>query len=369
MNSLERISLLVLGAFVATTILTGATAQTAAIEPGLVEIRDNKLFRDGQPWVAHGFYQIAFEVAPGDLGHALHPFWATAQDHYTPDEYVNMRAAGADSVRLQIAQVGADPRSPLYDKGFFEKAMGAIRAARDAGLTVIVCVQGETHVGKEVPIALPDAGTNRVWSAIAPRFARDRGVVYELFNEPHPRPAPRAWAAWKATFTRAIGVVRGTGAQNVVIADGLGTGQILDGAPLLDDPQIAYAAHPYALAKYGQSRAAWDAKFGKFSLRAPVIITEWVFGAYYCDADTANATSRFLAYLHERKIGLEIGIWDWAPATTGSVRYGFPAPKFSSYVGRTCHQPGYGPGRVIEDLYLRGVVNRTPMGSAMSTPM
>ena len=238
--------------------------------------------------------------------------------------------------------------------------MGAIRAARDAGLTVIVCVQGETHVGKEVPIALPDAGTYRVWSEIAPLFANDRGVVYELFNEPHPKPTPRAWAAWKATFTRAIGVVRETGARNVVIADGLDTGQILDGAPLLDDPQVAYASHPYAIVKYGQSRAAWDAKFGNFARRAPVIITEWQFGAFYCDADTADATIRFLAYIHERKIGLEVGIWDWAPATTGSVRYGFPAPKFSSFVAHTCHQPGYGPGRAIEDLYLSGVVDETP---------
>ena len=104
------------------------------------------------------FYQIAFEVAPGNLGLADHPFWATAYNHYSPEEYTNMRNAGADSVRLQIAQAGADPQDPLFDAEFVEKALGAIRAARAAGLTVIVCVQDESHVPGQKPIDLQMTG-------------------------------------------------------------------------------------------------------------------------------------------------------------------------------------------------------------------
>ena len=89
-----------------------------------------------------------------------------------------MREAGADSVRLQLARAAADPQSSIYDRAFVEKTMGAVEAARNTGLTVIIAVQDETHVPGQTPIALPDDGTRRVWRTIAPRFARYRGVLY-----------------------------------------------------------------------------------------------------------------------------------------------------------------------------------------------
>ncbi len=344
-----------------TTLGAGdAFCQSAKAGRGEVEVQGKQLLRDGQRWIPHGFYQIAFEVAPGNLERADHPFWATAYNHYTPGEYVEMRRAGADSVRIQIAQAGADPQSPLFDRAFFDKAMGAIRAAREADLTVMVSVQDESHVPGDQPIDLPDDGTRRVWREVAPQFADDRGVLFELLNEPRPQPNPQNWSNWKAAMMETLRTVRETGARNVVIADGLGVGQVIDGAPLLNDPQVAYASHPYALQQYGQTRQAWDAKFGNFSRRAPVIITEWVSGSYFCNADTPESTVQFVQYLQEHGIGLEMGIWDWAPQGFGSVRQGFPDAKFSSYAGLSCHQPFYGSGRVIKTWYMTGVPANTP---------
>jgi hypothetical protein len=265
---------------------------------GEVEVQRKVLLRDGHMWVPHGFYQIAFEVAPGNLERADHPFWATAYNYYTPQEYDDMRSAGADSVRLQISQIGADPQSPLFSKEFLEKALSAIAAARAAGLTVIVCVQDESHVPGDKAIDLPDEGTRRVWKEIAPRFA--------------------------------------------------------------NDAQVAYASHPYALQQYGQTRKAWDGKFGNFSRRAPVIITEWLSGGYFCDPDTATSTVQFLQYLQERGIGLEAGAWDWAPGGFGSARWNFPNGRFSTYIDRECHQPGYGMGRTVETWYTTGVPATAP---------
>ena len=322
---------------------------------GEVTVQGKELLRDGQRWIPHGFYQIAFEVAPGNLGRADHPFWATAQNHYAPEEYTQMRNAGADSVRIQIAQAGADPQSPLFDGKFLAKALAAVRAAREAGLAVILCVQDESHVPNEKPIDLPDNGTRRVWKEIAPQFANDRGVLFELLNEPRPEPNPQNWKRWEAAMTQTLRTVRETGAHNVLVADGLGVGQVIDGAPLLPDPQVAYASHPYALQQHGQTRQAWDEKFGNFSHRAPVIITEWVSGGYFCNADTPGSTVQFVQYLQNHGIGLEMGIWDWAPLGFGSVRQGFPNAKFSSYAGLVCHQPFYGSGKVIETWYATGV--------------
>jgi endoglucanase len=358
------------------TLLVPGTASAGQGGPGggQVVVRGRDLLRDGHPWVPHGFYQIAFEVAPANLAHADHPFWANAYQHYSPDEYRQMRAAGADSVRLQIAQVGADPKSPQFDRGFLDKALCAIDAARRAGLTVIVSVQDETHVPGDRPIDLPDDGTRRVWQEIAPRFARDRGVLYELLNEPRPAPNPPDWQRWAQAMNATIHTVRAAGAGNVVIADGLAVGHVIDGAPALADPQVAYASHPYALppprpgtpaapwqGPPGQREPAWQAQFGTFAQHAPVIITEWLSGGYYCNGETPESTVRFLQYLQRRGIGLEVGTWDWAPGGFGSARWHFPGDEVSSFAGRACHQPGYGLGAVVQAWYRTGTPPSRPL--------
>jgi hypothetical protein len=54
-----------------------------------------------------------------------------------------MHDARADSVRIQIAQSGMDPQNALFTPNFRGRAIGAIRSARAANLTVIVSVQNE----------------------------------------------------------------------------------------------------------------------------------------------------------------------------------------------------------------------------------
>jgi len=352
--------------FATAVSLLGANSISAQSTPsanGEVEIQGKVLLRDGKPWIPHGFYQIAFEVAPANLARADHPFWTTAQEDYRPEEYLGMRAAGADTVRIQIAQSGADPRSPIYDAAFLSKALDAVRAARRTGLTVIICIQGESHVPRVKPLDLPGDGTRRIWKKIAPDFKDDRGVIFELLNEPHLLPSPANWIKWKAAMTKTAQVVRNEGAKNVLIADGLDSGQVLDGAPLLDDPQVAYASHPYAdqrSGQYGQTRQAWEKKFGAFAQRAPVIITEWHFGGYFCNSDTPAATLDFLHYIEERHIGVVVGTWDWPPTGFGNARWGFPDAKFSSFSGLSCHQPGYGLGRVIKTWYTTGRIPAEP---------
>ena len=336
------------------------TCQAPGQNSGEVQVRGQELFRDGQHWIPHGFYQIAFEVAPANLAQADHPFWTTASHDYSPEEYTEMRDAGADTVRIQISQSAADPNSPIFDAAFFQKALGAVRSARETGLTVILCVQGETHVPGIKPLDLPDDGTRRIWSKIAPQFAEDRGVLFELLNEPTLKPNLANWRNWKEAMQKTLLIVRRAGATNVVIADGLGVGQVLDGAPLLNDSQVAYASHPYALQQFGQTRQAWDSKFGMFARRAPVIITEWHFGGFFCNADTPRATVDFIQYLQERGIGVVVGTWDWAPAGFGNARWGFPNARFSRFAGLFCHQPGYGLGKVIETWYKTGVPATAP---------
>ena len=327
---------------------------------GQVSVVNKHLMRDGKPWIPHGFYQVPFEVPPTAFSIEL-PFWKGAYQGFKSEEYAEMKAQGADSVRLQIAQDGADPDNKrFYDPTWFKQALGAICSARATGLTVIVSIQDEVQTGVKTKAPLPDDATRRVWTILAPAFAHDRGVLYELLNEPRPAPNPANWRRWADAMNKTIRTVREAGAQNVIVADGLDVGQVIDGAPLLDDPQVVYASHPYALHPEGQTRAVWDAKFGNFSRRAPVLISEWLSGGYYCDDNTPQSTVEFLQYLQNHGIGLEAGTWDWAPAGFGSARFGFPPAKASSFSGLQCHQPGYGMGKVINTWYTTGMPPRSP---------
>ena len=76
-----------------------STLADAQIAPsrGLAKVEGVHLTRDGQPWIPHGFHQIAFAVAPGALSGAP-PLFGVASQNYTPQEYVLMREHGADSV-------------------------------------------------------------------------------------------------------------------------------------------------------------------------------------------------------------------------------------------------------------------------------
>ena len=89
-------------------------------------------------------------------------------------------------------------------------------------------------------------------------------------------------------------------------------------------------------------------QFWNFSRRTPVIITEWISGAYFCDADTPESTVQFLHYLQEHGIGLEVGVWDWTSGGFGSAHWDFPSLKVSSFTGLSCHQKSYGLGKVVE---------------------
>ncbi len=363
------------GVAAAALAAVGLVTSSAAQPPGFGAARvvDGKLTRDGRPWIPHGFYQIAFEVPPKVAAQlatrAQDPkvFWQVASQNYTPQEYTDMRRAGADSVRFQVAQTGMDPENALFDPQYAAKAVGAVFAARRAGLTVILSIQDEPQTGSVTQAPLPDDATRRIWTYLAPIYGHDRGVMYELYNEPSPAPSAENWAAWKAAMDETIRVVRNTGARNVVVADGLGQGKVLDGAPLLDDPeqQVVYAAHPYANSAAEQQQSFYAAEFAAFTRRAPVIISEWGPN-YYCDPDTAGYTVQFLQFINGLGVGLEAGIWDFSDPHFRTVNWNFPNTQTSTFLGpeghvQACTVDGHGPGKTVRAWYRTGAPPTAPL--------
>ena len=366
-------------------LLIGLGSSAAAQPRDQVAVAGATLLRDGRAWTPHGFFQIAFATPPAAFAiPGANPVFEEAYNNFSDDEYRKMRETGADSVRINVAEDGADKdNAQFYDAAWLERVERAVRAARRAGLVVIVSLQDEAQTGASKS-PLPDSVTQKVWSRLAASFADDLGIMLEMYNEPnlHPQqrpvllentpPAAGDWEQWRVAFNAVIRTIRASGARNVVVADGLASAEQLTGAPKLDDPlkSVVYASHPYPLQQLDQSRAAWDDKFGNFSRTAPVIVTEWGPG-YYCDEQTGPATAAFFGYLQEHRVGLEVVAFDWPAYSFASAVQDYPNVTFSSFLNRASpdactsangNKPGvgngmstsYGPGELVRLWYLLG---------------
>jgi endoglucanase len=356
-----------------------SAAPTASVLPGQVSITSNQLLRDGKPWVPHGFFQVAFQASPNEQN--VPAFETNAQSGYSPQEYAEMAKAGADSVRVMLGQTVGDPQNTTYySQSLVNQLIAAVKAARQAGLTVIVGIQDESITQDQNPTILPNDATLRVWSQLVPSFKDDKGILLELFNEPGTGPTevpqPVDWQNWQTSMNAAIASVRNAGAQNVVVADGLAHAELLTGAPPLTDSmnQIAYAAHPYTFSASQEMGTAFlDNSFGNFAATHPVIITEWGQG-YYCGPTNPKFLIAFLNYIQNKGIGLEMGSWDWGGDTAfGGVRYNFGTAtpvEVSMYYNNgilvPCETsnsptPSRGPGLTIESWYQTGTIPPTSL--------
>ncbi|AXC09998.1 hypothetical protein ACPOL_0627 [Acidisarcina polymorpha] len=227
-----------------------------------------------------------------------------ARNNYTPAERAAIRAYGADTIRFQISQPALNPsNTTMYDPDYFNDVVSAIKTARQEGFIVMIMMQDEPITGDTSEDPLPTAETQGDWDLFTPVFGSDRGVVFELYNEPTLLGSATNWQLWLnggtvaaggQTYT-AIGMqplishLRNNGAQNVFVLDALAdnvtdpvTGMTvkeaaatLDGMQAPTDPlnRLVYAVHPYQHGLTVESQ--WDAEFGIPSQSVPVWADEW----------------------------------------------------------------------------------------------
>lgn len=340
--------------FVVAVVLAAAAGWTAAADPpttGTLGVHNSgrQLLRDCKPWVPRGlsfFGRLVPSKRPAD------PSTGAARERYGATAIELARAIGADVVRLQIGQPFLDPQSPEYDKDYLGEVKTAVAEARRAGFSVILSLQWEGRTGVKPVEMLPKASALRAWTAVAPHFASDLGIAFELFNEPAspPDPGPGIWEAWRAGHQALIDALRHGGVRNLLIADGLRGAQRLDGAPPLKDPlgQLAYAVHPY-FGSEDNSPAGWDQRFGRFVASHPVIVTEWGHAARHCERGNADTAEQLLSYLAQRRIGV-IG-YGADEIHSRLVRWQGDKPVWSSYKNRPCHGAAAGPGELLQTWF------------------
>lgn len=157
------------------------------------------------------------------------------------------------------------------------------------------CNEWGTNIGQH---SMPDLNSVAFWKDLAPVYANNPAVLFDLYNEPHDvswdvwlhggwitdKPNSRRAARTPRTY-QAVGMqqlldtVRATGANNVVVAGGLDWAYDLSGilaGRQLSDPHgngVIYANHCYD--NKHDSVDAWIAKMEKASAKLPVIVSEF----------------------------------------------------------------------------------------------
>jgi hypothetical protein len=338
-----------------------AAALALPVSPALagtsvITVSHNQLLRNGLPWTPRGV-QIVGIVAPDG---ALSGKYVAAHQQYGYAELQAAVAAHADTIRFQVSQFGLDPEGPLYSPAYVTEVQNAVQTARSLGLAVIVSLQAQPPAGEPTRCPLPDAGAARAWGVLAPMFATDGDVMFELYNEPGVAATPAGWIQWRAGgeiiypggSCQAVGMqaliaqIRSQAPDNVIVVPGLKGEQSLGGRMrIIDpahraDPQLAYGVHYPSLSR---GIGFWDRTFGTTSASVPVIVTEWDGNSTTNCVPNAPAVAQLLLdYLASKRIGI-VGFAFDLPGTIVADSAFTP----TSYAAFACGVPGGGPGQIL----------------------
>jgi hypothetical protein len=334
-----------------------------------ITVQGNQLLRGGAVWFPRGV-QIVGLVAP-DV--ALSGKYVDAHAHFGAAELQAARAHHADTVRFQVSQYGLDPQDPLHSSQYVQEVRNGVQLARSLGLNVIISMQAQGPAGaaRGQNCPLPSTGAERAWNQVAPMFAGDAGVMFELYNEPSLGLSFTNWQLWlnggfitqqdgmvcqEVGMQALINDIRQDGAGNVIIVPGLAAEFSLAGMPPVADPanpfnpQLAYGVH-YPSLEGGPG--AWNSEFAKMSQTEPVIVTEWYASSVantntpHCVAGESTLAAELLAYLASKQIGV-VGYAFDVPGTI-VANWSYAPTTFDRNFA--CGVPGEGPGQLLFDEF------------------
>ncbi len=254
----------------------------------VVDVSGLHMTLNGQPWMSRGVVLQAFVRPLAALQAGGPQAQLNARENYGATELAAIRNYNADTIRFQVSQPALDPGNvKQYDPNYLNDLVTGVKLARSNGFIVMLMMQDETLTGEshEHPLAIAETQTD--WDLLTPIFGSDRGVIFELYNEPELTNTTANWQLWlngglvTGEMDSSIGMqsllnhVRATGSQNLVVIDGLNFAQTLNGIPPITDPlsRMVFAIHPYQDGSDDETH--WDANFGIPSTQMPVWADEW----------------------------------------------------------------------------------------------
>jgi hypothetical protein len=285
-------------------------------------IQGKTFYKDGRPWSAKGIKVEGFSrpavIPVSDLSPAWmnknppsgRGWWGAAEIDAIRNKF------HADTIRFAVSQPALDPQSPIYDPKYLTELLSVFKQARSAGFVVIPSMDAQAENGVLNLSCMPNDSTVRAWQTLAPALLHDKGVMFELFDEPCKTiNAPGAKIEWARSMQTLIGIIRQAGSTNILLLDGLWWARSTNGLfPLVHDTipdRLALAVHPYLVSEnVFATEKQWHDQFGASAAQYPMIASEWnATPTNGCAGrDTPAIALSLLRYLE----ALHIGLVGWA---------------------------------------------------------
>ena len=336
-----------------------AAASPALSDPAQLHVEGNQLLDStGHAVRLRGVNCASMEWSTNGEGHILKTVEVAVRDWH------------ANIIRLPLSQDRWFGKAPdQHDGGASYRALVRqvvdLVSANNAYVILDLHWSDMGHWGRDIgQHRLPDRNSIVFWQHLAPAYANNPAVLFDLYNEPN----HVTWDEWykggRLTETDrksgdtvtydAVGLpelfrtIRATGAKNVVVAGGINwafeVGGILRGREL-SDPQghgVVYAVHPYPH-RYDhlglETIPQWSARLQAFADRLPLIVTEfgsleksWPFPPSWHTNDEGwnRETLRTLEAHHWNWVA-----WDMHPYAEPCLITGWnytPTPSFGVWV-------------------------------------
>jgi hypothetical protein len=267
------------------TALSAAPALARAPEVAGVHVRGAKLVdAAGRPMRLLGVNRAGGEYACAQG-------WGFFEGDTDAKTIAVMRAWHINAVRLPLNAHcwlgGADVPPRFSGAAYRDAVAGYVSRLNAAGLNVVLdlhwsAADADGATGQR---EMADADhAPRFWRSVAARFRPVRGVLFDLYNEPHDIPWPcwrdgcRTAAGWRAAgMQELIDAVRSTGARQPVIVSSNGWGNDLSGfleyAPRDPARQLVAGVHLYDFTGCSDE-PCWNTDVRRLAATMPVVTTE-----------------------------------------------------------------------------------------------
>lgn len=232
-----------------------------------------------------------------------------------------MTGWGITAVRVPLNQdcwLGVNGVSTTYGGAAYRSAIvGYVQRLHAAGLLAVLDLHWNAAGAARATDQALMADAERspaFWSSVASTFRDDPAVMFDVYNEPH----DISWACWRDGCTtsqgwRAAGMqslvdaVRGTGARQPIILNGLGWGndlsQWLAYRPVDPAGQLVAGVHVYNHSQCATA-ACWEREIAPVAAQVPVVTGE--VGEVGCGAGFVNG---YLDWADTR--GVSVIGWTW----------------------------------------------------------